>query len=209
MEIPWALNSSRSYWDPGTILLAPVDFYVLLALFFFSPSSKPSFLLLYIFLITNKGISCILRASMGFLHGSVVKNMPTVQEMQETQIWFLNKEDPLEEGMTTHSNILAWRIPWTEESGGLRSMGLQRVRLRVWLKSLTWSIAQHSTAHGISIFRVLIYRIKWCIFLWLKILKCYHVVREFETRWLRPLLYGENPSSDDRMQPEFFLFNLY
>ena len=127
MEIPWALNSSRSYWDPGTILLAPVDFYVLLALFFFSPSSKPSFLLLYIFLITNKGISCILWASMGFLHGSVVKNMPTVQEMQETQIWFLNKEDPLEEGMTTHSNILAWRIPWTEESGGLQFMGSQRM----------------------------------------------------------------------------------
>ena len=39
----------------------------------------------------------------------------------------LSWEDPLEEGMATHSNILAWRIPWTEESGGLQSMGLQRV----------------------------------------------------------------------------------
>ena len=40
----------------------------------------------------------------------------------------LSQEDPLEEGMATHSSILAWRIPWTEESGGLQSMGLQRVR---------------------------------------------------------------------------------
>ena len=140
----------------------------------------------------------MLWSSMGFLRVSVVKNLSAMQEMQETQIWSLNQEDPLEEGMATHSNVLAQRIPWTEEPGGLRSMGLQRVRLRVWLKSLTE--AQHSTAHGISIFRVLIYRMKWCIFPWLKILKCYHLVREFETRWLRPLLYGKNPSSEDRMQ---------
>ena len=39
-----------------------------------------------------------------------------------------DQEDPLEEGMTTHSSILAWRIPWEEESGGLQSMGPQRVR---------------------------------------------------------------------------------
>ena len=39
----------------------------------------------------------------------------------------LSQEDPLEEGMATHSSILAWRIPWTEESGGLQSMGLQRI----------------------------------------------------------------------------------
>ena len=40
----------------------------------------------------------------------------------------LGQEDPLEEGMETHSSILAWRIPWTEEPGGLQSMGSQRVR---------------------------------------------------------------------------------
>ena len=44
------------------------------------------------------------------------------------QVRSLGREDPLEEGMATHSSILAWRIPWTEESGGLQSMGLQRVR---------------------------------------------------------------------------------
>ena len=53
-----------------------------------------------------------------------VKNMPVIQE---TQVQFLGQEDPLEEGMATHSSIVAWRIPWTEEPGGLQSMGLQRV----------------------------------------------------------------------------------
>ena len=43
------------------------------------------------------------------------------------QVWSLGWEDPLEEGMTTHSSIHAWRIPWTEEPGGLWSIGLQRV----------------------------------------------------------------------------------
>ena len=50
-----------------------------------------------------------------------------MQETQETLVWFLGQEDPLEEGMATHSSILAWRIPWTEEPGGLQSTGLQRV----------------------------------------------------------------------------------
>ena len=45
--------------------------------------------------------------------------------MQETEVRSLGREDPLEEGMATHSSILAWRIPWTEEPGGLQSMGLQ------------------------------------------------------------------------------------
>ena len=50
----------------------------------------------------------------------MVKNPPAVQE---TWVQSLGWEDPLEEGMATHSSILAWRIPWTEEPGGLRSMG--------------------------------------------------------------------------------------
>ena len=59
------------------------------------------------------------------LVAQMVKNLPA---MQETGVQALVWEDPLEEGMATHSSILAWRIPWTEESGGLQSMGLQRVR---------------------------------------------------------------------------------
>ena len=54
-----------------------------------------------------------------------VKNPPA---MRETWVRFLGQEDPLEEGMTTHSSILAWRIPWTEEPGGLQSTGSQSVR---------------------------------------------------------------------------------
>ena len=51
-----------------------------------------------------------------------------IQEMQETWIQSLGREDPLEEEMTTHSSILAWRILWTEDPGRLQSMELQRVR---------------------------------------------------------------------------------
>ena len=58
----------------------------------------------------------------------MVKNPPAVQETQEMWIQSLGPEDPLEKEMATHSSILAWKIPWTEEPGGLQSMGLQRVR---------------------------------------------------------------------------------
>ena len=58
------------------------------------------------------------------LVAQMVKNLPT---MQETWVQSLGQEDPLEKGMATHPSILAWRIPWTEEPGGLQSMGLQRV----------------------------------------------------------------------------------
>ena len=54
----------------------------------------------------------------------MVKNLPA---MQETWVQSLGQEDLLEEGIATHSSILAWRIPWTEEPGGLHSMGSQRV----------------------------------------------------------------------------------
>ena len=55
----------------------------------------------------------------------MVKNLPAVGE---PQVQFLGWEDPLKKGMATLSSILAWRIPWTEETGGLWSMGSQRVR---------------------------------------------------------------------------------
>ena len=51
-----------------------------------------------------------------------------MQEQQKTQIPSLGWEDPLEKEMATHATILAWRIPWTEEAGGLQSTGSQRVR---------------------------------------------------------------------------------
>ena len=55
----------------------------------------------------------------------MIKNLPA---MQETWVRSLGWEDPLEEGMATHSNVLAWRIPGTEEPGGLQSMGSERIR---------------------------------------------------------------------------------
>ena len=54
----------------------------------------------------------------------MVKNLPA---MKETPVRLLDWEDPLEKGMETHSSILTWEIPWTEEPGGLQSMGSQRV----------------------------------------------------------------------------------
>jgi len=66
----------------------------------------------------------------------MVKNLPA---MQKTQVWYLGLEDPLEKGMAIHSSILAWRIPRTEEPGGLQSVGLQRVR-HDWVTNTTTTI---------------------------------------------------------------------
>ena len=64
---------------------------------------------------------CLFWAS---LVAQMVKNLPA---MQDTWICSLGWENPLEEGMATHSSMPAWRIPWTEEPGGLQSLGLQGV----------------------------------------------------------------------------------
>ena len=61
---------------------------------------------------------------MDFPVSQVVKNLPV---MQETQVQSVGQEDPLEKVMATHSSILAWETPWTEESGGLSCIGLQKV----------------------------------------------------------------------------------
>ena len=71
-----------------------------------------------------------------FPSGSVIKNLPARQEPQETWLPSLGQEDPLEKGMATPSSTLAWRIPWTEDPGGLQSVGLQRVR-QEW-RDLAW-----------------------------------------------------------------------
>ena len=64
----------------------------------------------------------------------MVKNLPATWE---TWVWSLGHEDPLEKGMATHSSILSWRIPWTEEPGGLPSVGLQRVGYD-WVSNTHW-----------------------------------------------------------------------
>ena len=75
---------------------------------------------------------------MGFPSGSVVKNLPAVQEPQDMWVQSVGQGNPLEEDMATHSSILAWITPWTEEPGGLQSMRSQRVR---------HDTAQHSYRH--------------------------------------------------------------
>ena len=76
------------------------------------------------------------------------KNLPA---LQETWDWSLGQEDPLEKEMATHSSILAWRIPWTEEPGGIQSMGSQRVGHN-WVTNpstfhLTLPYCSHSDSH--------------------------------------------------------------
>ena len=73
----------------------------------------------------GEGIGYPLQYSWASLEAQMVKNPPA---MQETWVRSLGWADPLEEGMATHSSILAWRISWTEEPGGLQSMRSQRVR---------------------------------------------------------------------------------
>ena len=58
----------------------------------------------------------------------MVKKRLPMQKMQETQVQSLDREDPVEEQMSIHSSILAWKIPWTEEPGRLQSIGSQRAR---------------------------------------------------------------------------------
>ena len=80
-------------------------------------------------------LMCLLKPprDLGFPGGLVVKNLPPVQEMR---VQSLGQEDPMEKEMATHSSILAWAITWTEEPGGLQSMGLQRVGHKLVTKHL-------------------------------------------------------------------------
>ena len=74
---------------------------------------------------SGEGIGYLLQYSWAYLVAQMIKNPPA---MQGTWVKSLGWEDPLEKGMTTHSSILAGESPWTEEPGGLHSMGWQRVR---------------------------------------------------------------------------------
>ena len=67
-----------------------------------------------------------IRSDLGFPDGSVVRNLPADAEDARCWVQSLGWEDPLEKEMATHSSILAWEIPWTEEPGGLQTTGLQK-----------------------------------------------------------------------------------
>ena len=70
------------------------------------------------------------------LVAQMVKNLPA---LQETQVWSLGQEDPLEKGMPTHSSILAWRIPWTEEMAGYSPWDREELDMTEWL-TLTYLV---------------------------------------------------------------------
>ena len=92
----------------------------------------------------NKGVTK--GAMWASLVAQMVKHLPA---MRETQVRFLGWEDPLEKEMATHSSVLAWKIPWTEEPGRLQSMGLQRVR-HDWATSHKGATAQKFSEGSIS-----------------------------------------------------------
>ena len=98
-----------------------------------------------------------------------------MQEMQEMRVQYLGWEDPLEEGMATHSSVLARRIPWTEGPGGLQSMGLQRVRhqwaptqpfpnvkLHYWIFNLFWTL--NLPTHSEGLFKIAVMAIIFLTF---------------------------------------------
>ena len=101
-----------------------------LSLFFFFRNWKTSrTVFIYISILMDKSEQCILNSTIysfrASLEAQMIRNLPA---MWETQVWSMGWEDPLEEGMATHSRILAWRIPGTEEPAELQSVGLQKVR---------------------------------------------------------------------------------
>ena len=92
-----------------------------------------------------------------------------MQDTQETQVPSLGREDPLEEAVATHSSVLAWRIPWTEETGGLQSMESQRVRH-------DWSGLAHIHAH----------KLYYIIYIMFSSVQSLSRVRLFVTPWTAP-----------------------
>ena len=93
-------------------------------LFFFCPQSFPASRTFPMSLLFASGDQNTGASTWASLVAQSVKNLPA---MWQTWVWSLGWEDPLERGMATYSNILAWRIPWIEDPGRLQSMGLQRV----------------------------------------------------------------------------------
>ena len=127
---PWVRKILwRKKWQPTAVLLSG-KFHGWRSLVGYSPwGRKESDMTewLQFHHLSNLQIKTLLTL-WGFPCGSVVKNPPAMQEPQETWVQSLGREDPLEKSMAIQSSILAWRIPWTEEPGGLQSMGSQRVR---------------------------------------------------------------------------------
>ena len=133
-----AMPSSRDLPNPG---MEPRSSTLQVDSFLSEPPGKPVLVAINykINILRSLSFSILIYSIMGFPAGASGEE-PACQcrWMQQTWVQSLGWEDPLEEGMVSHSHILAWRIPWTEETGRLQSIGLQRVRR---LKRLSTHIA--------------------------------------------------------------------
>ena len=103
---------------------------------------------IFFFLDNSNWTNIILNKSMVALVAQLVKNLPA---MQETCVQFLGQEDTLEKEMASHSSILAWRIPWTEKPGRLRSMGSQESRHDLATKQWPLTVAVYKPGRGPSL----------------------------------------------------------
>ena len=137
---PWDCKDSdtteRLNWTECSKFLSTVVFYsITLYLHHQTHPSWASFLLWPSSFILSGGVSNCLSffPSRASLVAQRIKHLPA---MQETRGWSLGGEDPLEKEVTTHSSIVAWRIPWTEKSGRLQSMGSQESDTTEWLHFL-------------------------------------------------------------------------
>ena len=116
------------------------------------------------------------------LVAQLVKNLPA---MRETWVRFLGWEDPLEKEMATQSSILAWKIPWTEEPGGLQSMGSQRIAQdRATKDSAGWMASYVSQCSVFLCFPVLCLGSK--IWLWISDVRSSQSIEEDEIQWQLP-----------------------
>ena len=134
-------KSWESYWNSvllldtqNKMLFGIHNFNILRHHFFFLRHGFTNILslILYLNFFQIKGFKLCLFCFLAFLVAQRIKRLPA---MQETWVQSLGQEDPLEKEMATHSSILAWRIPWTEEPGELQSTGSQRVGHN-WVTSL-------------------------------------------------------------------------
>ena len=104
------------------------------------------------------------------LVAQTVKNLPA---MRETQVWSLGLEDPLEKVMATHSSILPWKIQWTEDPGGLQSMGLQRAG-HDWVTNI-WRVEMGKVMNMACMFPIS-WSVGWFTeWEWVKILKFFEI----------------------------------
>ena len=142
----------------------------------------------------------------------MVKNLPA---MQETWVWSLGFKDPLEKGMTTHSSILAWSIPWTEGPGGLLSTGSQRVRHNWMIFTFTfqpriWEVKYVESSHFeramISLIGIDFYSGFWFWFFLSSLLVSFcNIVHKLTDFFYSPLTKKQNKAQQNKQKAKLLI----